>query len=134
METFIAQMLSQFESGKISRRSLITTLTMAATTAGAGSSVAVLGQGRQPAVKTAAQNEKTNELQAAMKESPLKAIMMSHVRYTVKDYKATRDFYAEVMGMLPVPGSDTGDSVKMAFFPKNETPKAHPKGTPSAFL
>ena len=133
METFIAQMLNQFESGKISRRALITTLTMAATTVGAGSS-AILGQGRQPAVKTAAQNNKTGELVAAMKESPLKAIMMSHVRYTVKDYKATRDFYAEVMGMLPVPGSDTGDSVKMAFFPKNETPKAHPKGTPSAFL
>jgi len=137
METFIAQMLNQFESGKLSRRQLINTLTLAATTIGAGSA-AILGQapagGRPTPTKTAAQNEKTAELLAAMKESPVKALQMAHVRYTVKDYKATRDFYQEVMGMIPVPGSDTGESVKMAFFAKGETPKAHPKGTPSAFL
>ena len=69
-----------------------------------------------------------------MKSAPLKAIQMTHLRYTTKDYKATRDFYQEIMGMMPVPSSDTGDSVKMAFFAKGATPKAHPKGTPSAFL
>jgi catechol 2,3-dioxygenase-like lactoylglutathione lyase family enzyme len=133
METFIAQMLNQFESGKMNRRQLVSTLALAATTLGAGSAT-VLGQGGRGAAKTAAQNEKTAELRAAMKESPVKALQMAHVRYTVKDYKETRDFYQEVMGMIPVPGSDTGDSVKMAFFAKGETPKGHPKGTPSAFL
>jgi catechol 2,3-dioxygenase-like lactoylglutathione lyase family enzyme len=136
METLIAQMLNRFESGKMTRRQLIGTLTLAATTLGVGSEVALVGQaqGRTPAAKTPAQNAKTAELLAAMKASPLKAIEMTHVRYTTKDYKATRDFYAEVMGMLPVPGSDDGSSVKMAFFPKGENPKAHAKGTPSAFM
>src|ERR1041385_1341806 len=132
METFIAQILNQFENGKLSRRQLITTLTFAATSLGAGSA-AMLGQGRGQA-KTAAQNTKTAELLDDMKSAPLKAIQMTHLRYTTKDYKVTRDFYQEIMGMIPVPGSDTGDSVKMSFFAKGETPKAHPKGTPSAFL
>ena len=36
--------------------------------------------------------------------------------------------------MTPVPGSDTGSQVKMAFYPKGVTPVGQPKGIPSPYV
>ena len=71
METFIAQLLEQFETGKIGRRDLIQKLTLAA--------VAV---SRAPAPA-----------------GGFKTIGIDHISYEVVNYKRTRDFYADLMGM-----------------------------------
>jgi catechol 2,3-dioxygenase-like lactoylglutathione lyase family enzyme len=135
MKTLIAQILNRFESGKINRRQLIGSLTLAATSFGAGSAlIGAQAPAPQRPAKTDAQIAKNAELKAAAKESPLKALQMSHIRYTTKDYKATRDFYQEVMGWMPVPGSDNSSQVKMAFYARNETPLGQPKGMPSAYV
>ena len=82
MENFIAQMLSRFESGKISRRQLASSITMAATALATGSvtafAQATAAAGAQapaaPPAKTPAQNAKTKELLDARDKAPAKAI------------------------------------------------------------
>ncbi len=136
MENFIAQMLNRFESGSISRRQLINTLAAAVGTFGATGTLVAQDappqRGTQP--KTKAQLDKVAELQAAQKEAPFKAMQISHLRYTCADYKLSRDYYQEVMGMHLVPGSDNGSQCKLAFYPKGETPLGQPKGTPSPYV
>lgn len=77
METIIARLLQDFENGKISRRQLIKSLAVASAAASAVSSAA-------PAV---AQGQ------------GFKTIALDHISYQVTDYKKTRDFYADLMGM-----------------------------------
>jgi len=135
MEGFVAQLLSQFESGKISRRQLVTSVTMAAASLRAAAAFGQEGGGGQRgSTKTPAQEAKTKELMMAYESAPMQAIQVSHFRYTCKDYKAQRDYYQEVMGWHVVPGSDTGSQVKMAFYQKGETPVGHEKGTPSPYV
>jgi catechol 2,3-dioxygenase-like lactoylglutathione lyase family enzyme len=138
METFIAQMLNQFESGKINRRELVRSIAVAAATLGAGGAALAHAQeqpaARTPAPKTPAQMQKVGELQAASKEAPLKATQVSHFRYTCKDYKPSRDYYQEVMGWRLVPGSDKGEGCTLAFYDKGVTPVGQTKGTPSGYV
>ena len=142
METFIAQMLSRFESGKISRRQLVSSITTAATALSAGgvtafaqAAAAAGGQApAAPAPKTPAQDAKTKDLLAARTLAPAKALQVNYVRYTCADYRVSRDFYQEVMAMTVVPGSDTGSQVKMAFYPKGVTPIGQPSGIPSPYV
>jgi len=75
MEGFVAQKLNDFETGKISRRKLIETLTAAATTA--------------YATGAAAQGE----------ESPLKAQLINHISYTCPDFKRAADWYSKVFNL-----------------------------------
>ena len=77
MEHAIAQLLQDFESGKMSRRQLIRTLALAAA-AGSGAALA-------------------SESVAAA--SGFKTVALDHISYQVSDYKKTRDFYADLMGM-----------------------------------
>src|SRR6185436_12250240 len=77
---------------------------------------------------------KTKELLSAYEMSPMQALQVSHFRYTCQDYKAQRDYYQEVMGWHVVPGSDTGSQVKMAFYPKGESPVGHEKGVTSPYV
>jgi catechol 2,3-dioxygenase-like lactoylglutathione lyase family enzyme len=76
MEGFVAQKLDEFETGKISRRKLIETLTFAATaTSAAGSANA----------------------QAA--ESPLKAQLINHISYTCPNFQQAADWYSKVFNL-----------------------------------
>jgi catechol 2,3-dioxygenase-like lactoylglutathione lyase family enzyme len=83
MEAMIAKLVDAFEKGKINRRQLIQNL---AITASAATGVATV-----PAIAA---------------EPALKAIGVSHISYTVKDYAKTRDFYSSVLGLKV--GTDDG--------------------------
>ncbi len=71
MEQIIAKLLQDFEQGKINRRQLIQSLAMAATAAAP----------------------------ARAAQSPFKAVTVNHISYNVADYKKTRDFYVDLLGM-----------------------------------
>jgi catechol 2,3-dioxygenase-like lactoylglutathione lyase family enzyme len=73
MEQVIANLLEDFERGKLSRRQLISTLAVAATGAAA------------PAF--------------AAEPPKLKATAVNHISFGVADYGRTRDFYADLLGM-----------------------------------
>lgn len=77
MEQIIAKLLKDFEKGAMSRRQLIQSLALAATAASAAS--------------------------AAPSPTPdgkgFKTLAVNHISYQVKDYRITRDFYADLMGM-----------------------------------
>jgi len=73
MERIIATLLQQFEQGKLNRRQLIQSLTLAATAGAAATAV--------PAA-------------AAAEGKVLNVTNINHVSYQVTDYARTRDFYA----------------------------------------
>jgi catechol 2,3-dioxygenase-like lactoylglutathione lyase family enzyme len=77
MESLIARLLSDFEAGKMNRRQLIQSLAFAATAASAA-----------PAASAAAAPGKG-----------FKTVEVNHISYTTTDYRVTRDFYADLMGM-----------------------------------
>src|SRR5215467_8538268 len=72
MEHIIDRLVRDFEQGKLSRRQLIQSLAVAASTAA-------------PAV--------------AADPAPFKAVTVNHISYQVADYAKTRDFYAGLLGM-----------------------------------
>ena len=74
METVIAKLLQDFEHGKMNRRQLIQSLSVAAAAAA----------GMAPTI-------------AAGK--PLEALYVNHISYSVNDYKKVRDFYVDLLGM-----------------------------------
>jgi len=74
MENLIAKLLTDFEQGKMNRRQLIQSLAMASAAASAASA------GTNGSIG-------------------LKAIAVNHISYAVPDYKRTRDWYADVLGM-----------------------------------
>lgn len=76
MEQIIANLLTDFEHGKMSRRQLIQTLAVTAAAAGVSA----------PAVAAAAPLK-------------MKASTVNHISYGVADYGRTRDFYADLLGM-----------------------------------
>jgi catechol 2,3-dioxygenase-like lactoylglutathione lyase family enzyme len=83
MEHIIANLLQNFEEGKLNRRQLIRSLTL---TVSAASGVASV-----PAY--------------AADEAPLKMVGFNHISYRVADYAKTRDFYSGLLGMK-VSGDD----------------------------
>jgi catechol 2,3-dioxygenase-like lactoylglutathione lyase family enzyme len=88
MEHIIAKLLNDFESGKMNRRQLIQSLAMAATAAGAAAPLAAEGKG-------------------------FKAVTVNHISYQVADYKRTRDFYVDLLGMKVT--GDTGRQCNLSF-------------------
>jgi catechol 2,3-dioxygenase-like lactoylglutathione lyase family enzyme len=95
MEGFVAQKLNDFETGKISRRKLIETLTLAATTTAAAES-------------------------AQAQESPLKAQLINHLSYTCPDFKKAADWYSMVLNCDQV--GQTKRDVVVVFGKKGEQP------------
>lgn len=91
MEQIIANLVNEFEQGKLTRRQLIQNLTIAATAATAVSSV--------PA--------------AAAEAKVLNATNFNHVSYQVTDYTKTRDFYAGLFGMKV--SEDDGKQCRLSF-------------------
>src|SRR5262249_28052691 len=78
MESVIAKLLQEFEQGKMNRRQLIQSLSVAAAAAAAAAGMA-------PAAEAAGK--------------PLQALYVNHISYQVNDYKKVRDFYVDLMGM-----------------------------------
>jgi catechol 2,3-dioxygenase-like lactoylglutathione lyase family enzyme len=93
MEHIIAKLLGDFESGKMTRRQLIQSLTVAATAASAAFSA--------PAVAATPENK------------GFKAIAVNHISYEVADYAKTRDFYSDLLGMKVL--QDNGKQCFLAF-------------------
>jgi catechol-2,3-dioxygenase len=89
MEQLIAKLLQEFENGKMSRRQLIQSLTMAASVAAAAA----------PAL--GAENK------------GFQAVTVNHISYQVADYGKTRDFYADLLGMKV--SHDDGKQCYMSF-------------------
>ena len=89
MERLIANLLRDFENGKLSRRELIRGLALTATAASVANAVpAAEGQG-------------------------FKAVAVNHISYGVADYARTRDFYADLLGMKVA--DDDGKQCTLAF-------------------
>ncbi len=127
MDGFIHSMLNEFEKGKMSRRQLIETLTVAAMTAYAADSI------------------EGSELVAARPAGPpdrahLNAILVNHISYTCPDYRKTRDFYADLMGMHVVNDRAADSSTpqygqcSLVFGAKGEQPYGAPEGTPLSWI
>jgi len=74
MEAFVTRLVMDFERGRMSRRQLIQTLALAASTGAAGSA-------------------------SAQTTSAFRTARLDHVSYQVPDYARTRDFYAGLIGM-----------------------------------
>src|SRR5438309_10334252 len=90
MERIITKLVQDFEQGKMTRRQLIKTLTVAATAA------TTLG-----------------EAAAAPEGYVAKATAFNHVSYQVSDYKKCRDFYAGLFGMKV--SMDDGMQCRLSF-------------------
>ena len=93
MEHLIAKLLHDFEKGFMNRRQLIQSLALAVTAAA-------------PAGVALAQNPAQNSSAAPAAGAPapahspgFKTVELDHISYQVKDYRVTRDFYADLMGM-----------------------------------
>ena len=91
MEHVIAQLLQDFEHGRLTRRQLIQTLALGVTAASA-----------VRATPAAAAEGKT-----------FKAIAVNHISYQVADYTKTRDFYTSLLGMKAT--QDNGSQCYLTF-------------------
>jgi hypothetical protein len=96
MEGFAAQKLNEFETGKISRRGLIESLTLAATT--------IYATG-------------TADAQA---DQTLKAQLINHISYTCPNFKQAADWYSMVFNLDQV--GPTKRDVALPFGKKGEQP------------
>ena len=92
MERIVATLLQQFEQGKLNRRQLIQSMTLAATAGTAASTVPTA---------------------AAAEGKILNATNINHVSYQVTDYARTRDFYAGLFGMKV--SEDDGKQCRLSF-------------------
>jgi hypothetical protein len=96
MEGFAAQKLNEFETGKISRRSLIESLTLAATTL----------------YSTGAAD--------AQPDQTLKAQLINHISYTCPNFKQAADWYSMVFNLDQI--GATKRDVALPFGKKGEQP------------
>jgi catechol 2,3-dioxygenase-like lactoylglutathione lyase family enzyme len=96
MEGFAAQRLNEFETGKISRRKLIESLTLAATTLYATDSV------------------------TAQADQTLKAQLVNHISYTCPNFRQAADWYSKVFNLEQV--GTTNHDTAMPFGKKGEQP------------
>jgi len=83
MEQIIGKLVRDFEDGHVNRRQLVQNLALFFSVAMGESANAQTPAG----------------LPAGAKDSPFRTIGIDHISYQVKDYRVTRDFYAELMGM-----------------------------------
>jgi catechol 2,3-dioxygenase-like lactoylglutathione lyase family enzyme len=95
MEGFVAHKLNDYANGKISRRGLIEALTLAATTAYAGTAKAADSPG-------------------------LKMALINHVSYTCPNFKQAADWYSKAFNLDQIGATD--HDVALPFGKKGETP------------
>ena len=96
MEGFVAKHVHDYQNGKISRRRLIETLTLAATTAYAGNRA------------------------GAAEPSGLDVALVNHVSYTCPDFRKAADWYAMVFNLDQI--GATARDVALPFGKKGEKP------------
>ena len=94
MENFIADLVSELDSGVIDRRQFCEAVAVAAVVyaGGADAANAAPAQGFKP-------------------------IAINHISYACADYRKARDFYSSVFGMTPVPQADNGREARLMFGP-----------------
>jgi catechol 2,3-dioxygenase-like lactoylglutathione lyase family enzyme len=97
MEAFVATKLDQFAKGKISRRALLETLTVAATTTYA-----------------------TGAANAAAPDPALKIALINHISYNCPDFRKAADWYSKVFNLDQV--GATKIDVALPFGKKGEKP------------
>jgi catechol 2,3-dioxygenase-like lactoylglutathione lyase family enzyme len=90
MESVVAALLRDFESGKLTRRQLVQTLALMAV----GS----------PVASAVAQSMATTSAKPA--GTPWKTVWLDHISFQVSDYKKSVDFYTDLMGWKVL--NDTG--------------------------
>src|SRR5262245_58450753 len=83
METVIAQLLNDFERGKMTRRQLIQSLALAASAAAAPATLDAQGASTIPPPTGPA---------------PWKTVWLEHISYAVSDYRRSTAFYRDLMG------------------------------------
>jgi len=105
MESVIAKLLQDFEQGKMNRRQLIQSLSLAA-------------------VATAAM---APTARAAGK--PLEALYVNHISYQVNDYAKVRDFYVGLLGMKIT--EDDGKQCRLVFGNNMLIPRNRAAGGPA---
>lgn len=87
MEAIISRMVKDFEDGRLSRRDLVKSLALAALFL--------------PGSSTETEAE----------EGGFKTLSLDHISYQVADYRKTRDFYADLMGMKVQADNGTSQAV-----------------------
>jgi catechol 2,3-dioxygenase-like lactoylglutathione lyase family enzyme len=95
METEIARLLNDFEQGKMNRRQLIQSLSVASAAAAALTPVAAIGA------------------EAPKPTGKLEAGYVNHISYSVSDYRKVRDFYVDLLGMKVT--QDDGMQCRLVF-------------------
>ena len=94
MEKFIANLVQNFESGRIDRREFCQTVALAATVYAAGDAA------------------------KAQTRTGFKVLGINHISYTCPDYTKARDFYTSVFGLANTPGKDNGRRANLMFGPE----------------
>lgn len=100
MQAFVATKLDDYSKGKISRRKLIETLTMAAVTTAAAD-----GANAAPAPNRA-----------------LKAALVNHISYQCPDFHRVADWYSRVFNMEQVTYASEPTQIGMPFGRRNQKP------------
>jgi hypothetical protein len=94
VERFIADLVKNYESGKVNRRQFCETVALAATVYAVGDTA------------------------RAETPSGLKMIGINHISYTCPDYTKVRDWYVSALGMESAPGKDNGQRANLMFGPE----------------
>jgi catechol 2,3-dioxygenase-like lactoylglutathione lyase family enzyme len=109
METLITKLVQDFEQGKMNRRQLVQSLSVAA--AAAAVPTTVIGA------------------EAAGPTGKLEAGYVNHISYSCNDYAKVRDFYVDLLGMKPT--QDDGMQCRLVFGNNILIPRNRAKGTPA---
>jgi len=100
MESVIAGLLKQFEDGKLTRRQLIQSLTLAAAAA-------------VPGGAAMAAQAKESQIPAGKDPAPWKTVYLDHISYAVSDYRRSTAFYRDLMGWTIANESQNGNQCTM---------------------
>jgi catechol 2,3-dioxygenase-like lactoylglutathione lyase family enzyme len=119
MEKFIADLVKEFDSGKVDRREFCQTVALAAVVYAAG------------------------EAANAQTAHGFKVLGINHVSYRCPDYIKARDWYSSVLGMQVAPGRETEKRANLMFGPDPgkggsylvvRSTVAEPKASPQAVI
>jgi catechol 2,3-dioxygenase-like lactoylglutathione lyase family enzyme len=97
MEAFVAKKVNDYKTGKISRRQLIETLTVAAATA-----------------------YTADGAKAAAADATLKVALVNHVSYTCPNFKQSADWYSKIFNLDQI--GETKNDVALPFGKKGDKP------------
>ena len=119
MEKFIADLVKEFDSGKVDRREFCQTVALAAVVYASG------------------------EAANAQTARGFKVLGINHISYRCPDYIKARDWYSSVLGMQVAPGRETEKRANLMFGPEPgkggsymvvRNTVAEPKASPQAVV